>query len=173
MLTSLRAILRGAVRTLGVERAAKAALIAEMWPEVVGPSAAAHSRILGVRGAVVLAEAEAGPWAQDLSAQRGRYLAEINRRFGSEVVTEMRFRQTPLPIPAAEPGRVDAQREAAGDRQGAQPPGGETVLSPEDQAAVERAVGQIEDPEIREGARRAMTSQLQWQKRHTAEGDRQ
>jgi len=173
MLTSLRAILRGAVRTLGVERAAKAALIAEMWVEVVGPPAAAHSRLLGVRGTVVLAEAEAGPWAQDLSAQRGRYIAEINRRFGSEVVTEIRFRQTPVPFPAAQPGRVDAQREAAGDRQGAQPPGGETVLSPEDQAAVERAVGQIEDPEIREGARRAMTSQLQWQKRHTAEGDRQ
>ena len=172
MLTSLRAILRGAARTLGVERAANAAMIQEMWTDVVGPSAAAHSRTLGVRGTVLLAEAEAGPWTQDLSAQRGRYITEINRRFGSEVVTEIRFRQTTIPFPAARPGSAAAQRGAAGDRGGAEPPTDETALSPEDLVAVERVVAEIRDPEIREGARRAMMSQLRWQKRQKALGDK-
>lgn len=173
MLTSLKAILRGAARTLGVERAANAALIEEMWVEVVGPAAAAHSRILGVRGTVVLAEAEAGPWTQDLSAQRGRFIGEINRRFGSQIVTEIRFRQTTVPFPAAHPGRPSPPRPAD-DRVGAEEPRvEETAVSPEDLAAVERTVAEIQDPEIREGARRAMVSQLKWRNRQKAEGERQ
>lgn len=171
MLTSLRAILRNAARTLGVERAANAALIAQMWAEVVGPSAAAHSRILGVRGTVVLAEAEAGPWAQDLSARRGGYIAEINRRLGSAVVTEIRFRQATLPIPGTSLAVTDAQRQAEGSAAWART-ADESTPSRAELAAVDRAVEEIEDPDIREAARRAMVSQLKWRKRQEAGNER-
>ncbi len=168
MLTSLRAILRGAARSLGVERAARAALIEEMWGEVVGPAAAAHSRILGMRGTVLLAEAEAGPWAQELSAQRGRYTREINRRLGLEAVTEMRVRQATTPFPASwvegsafqHPATIEGGRPATQET--------EWELSADELKAVEQVVAEIADPEIRESARRAMMSQLKWQKRQTA-----
>jgi hypothetical protein len=160
VLTSLRAILRGAAKSLGVERAANAALIEEMWADVIGPEGAAHCRMAGLRGTVVLADAEAGPWAQELSARRGRIIVEINRRLGGGVVTEIRFRQTgrplpPTPAPAspARPGR-EPEREAVGAG----------VVSPDELAAVERVVAEIGDAEIREGARRAMISQLKWRK---------
>jgi len=152
MLTPLRNILRQAARMLGVERAAYAALIAEMWPEVVGREAAAHSRPVGLRAGVLLADAEGPMWAQDLSARRARIAAELNRRLAGAVVKEIRFRQVP-PGPA---------------RAGAQTP--PTVVerepSPEDLAAAERASAQIADPEVREAARKAMVSQLVWRKRH-------
>jgi hypothetical protein len=163
MLTSLRAILRGAARSLGVERAAHAALIEEMWATVVGPEAAAHCRVRGLRGTVVLAEAEAGPWAQELSARRGQYIAEINRRLGGRVVSEIRVAQAVLPFPpaagAGAPGLArDERREGAA---------GGAQLSPAEMEAVERAVAEISDPEIRAGARRAMISQLKWRKGRT------
>jgi len=170
MLTSLRAILRNAARTLGVERAANAALIAQMWAEVVGPPAAAHSRILGVRGTVVLAEAEAA-WAQDLSARRGGYIAEINRRLGSAVVTEVRFRQATGSIPGTGLAATDAQRQAEGSAAGERT-ADESTLSREELAAVDRAVEEIGDPDIRDGARRAMVSQLKWRKRQEAGNER-
>jgi len=158
VLTSLRAILRGAAKSLGVERAANAALIEEMWADVVGPAAAAHCRPAGLRGTVLLAEAEGGPWVQEISARRGRFIAEINRRLGGHVVTELRVTQTAIPFPAAAEG-------------GAQPAGGEPggeaaagALSPAELDAVERAVAEINDPEIREGARRTMISQLKWRR---------
>ena len=166
MLTSLKAILRGAARSLGVERAANAAFIEELWPDIVGADAAAHSRVAGVRGTVVLADTEAGPWIQELSARRGRYVAEINRRLGGESVTDIRFR--PVFSPAVPSGGADARREGR-DRaaRGAVSAGGseETPLSAEEAAAVERAVSEIGDPELREGARRAMASQLRWRRR--------
>lgn len=160
MLTSLRAILRGAARSLGVERAAYAALIEEMWPEIVGPEGAAHSRPAGLRGSVLLAEVESGIWAQELSAQRGRFTAEINRRLGAQVLTEMRFRQT------SDWTARTVARAAAGAAAGQGPAAGEQDLTPEEVAAVDRAAAEIADPEVREAARRAMLSQVRWRKRH-------
>jgi hypothetical protein len=174
MLTSLKAILRGAARSLGVERAANAALIEEMWGDIVGAAAAAHSRVASVRGTVVLADTEAGPWIQELSAQRARYVAEINRRLGGAVVTDIRFRPT-----SAHPalfGGADPRRDTGGQTTGhpAAGEGGEELpLTAEDAAAVERAVSEIGDPEIREGARRVMVSQLRWRRRRdTGAGER-
>lgn len=153
MFTSLRAILKGAARALGVERAAYAALIEEMWPEVVGATAAEHSRPTGLRGDVLVADAEAGMWAQELSAQRSRYMAEINRLLGSHVVTEIRFRQVAGWSVRERPHRSgDSEVE-------------ENQLSAEEIAAVERTAEEISDPEVREAARRAMLSQARWRKR--------
>ncbi len=154
MLTSLRALLRTAARSLGVERAAHAALIAEMWPEIVGAEAAAHSRPAGLRADVLLAEAEVGPWAQELSAQRTRWIAAINQRLGAPVVTEIRFRQVA--------GWVARGQAARDDGGGAQ----DVELTAEEREDVERAVSEIRDAEVRDAARRAMVSQMQWRKRH-------
>lgn len=178
MLTSLRSILRNAARSLGVERAANAALIEEMWPDVIGTSAAAHSRVLGLRGTVLLAEADAGLWAQELSARRGHVIAEINRRLGGAVVTEIRFRQTTQPVAPA--GLRSAGEREEGERRaaGAEPPAGTRAgaaaleaegLSAEEKDAVEGVVAEITDPELRERARRAMISQLKWRRDRTEE----
>jgi hypothetical protein len=45
-------------------------------------------------------------------------------------------------------------------------------VSPDEIAAVERVVAEIGDAEIREGARRAMISQLKWRKGRMASGER-
>ncbi len=168
MLTSLRAILRSAARSLGVERAAHVALVTEMWGEVVGPAAAAHSRVLGMRGTVLLTEAAAGPWAQELSAQRGRYTREINRRLGREAVTEMRVRQATTVFPLSQVEGAASQHTATTEGGRPAPQEAEWELSADELTAVEQVVAEIADPEIREGARRAMTSQLKWQKRQKA-----
>lgn len=163
MLTSLRAILRAAARSLGVERAAYAALIEELWPEIIGSDAAAHTRPVGLRGTTLLvdADAEAGLWAQELSAQRAKFVTEINRRLGAKAVTEIRFRQTTAPgvFPAFVKGKPVTPDEPA--------------LTPDEEAAIERAVGEIGDPEMREAARRAMTSQVRWRKRHAGDAGNQ
>jgi hypothetical protein len=139
-----------------------------MWADVVGAEGAAHCRMAGLRGTEVLADAEAGPWAQELSARRGRIIAEINRRLGGGVVTEIRFRQTGRPLPPAPVSALPRRpgREPEGEAAGA------GAVSPDEIAAVERVVAEIGDAEIREGARRAMISQLKWRKGRMASGER-
>lgn len=144
-----------AAKSLGVERAAYAALIQEMWPEIVGAEAAARSRPGALRGDTLLAEVEAGMWAQELSARRGQFTAEINRRLGTRVIADIRFTQV-AGWPKARPEEASSEG----------PRGAEPELTAEEQAAIERATEEIGDPEIREAARRAMTSQARWRKQH-------
>lgn len=154
MLTSLRSLLRVAAKTLGVERAALGALIAEMWPEVVGAEAAAHSRPAGLRGGVLVAEVAPGAWAQELSARRGGFVEELNRRLGTTAVSEIRFKQ----VAAWRPTGPAQPEGAAGPV--------DDTLSAAESAEVDRVASEIADPEVREAARKAMRSQLAWRKRH-------
>lgn len=153
MLTSLRAILRGAARSLGVERAAYAALIDEMWPEIIGSEAAPYTRPAGLKGAVLFVEVESGLWAQELSAQRAKFAQEINRRLGGTAVEEIRFRQCTGVFRPRRPEPAAEMQPAA-------------ELTSEEMAAVDHAVEAIKDSEVREAASRAMQSQLRWRKRH-------
>jgi hypothetical protein len=162
MLTALRQLLRGAARALGVERAAYTALIEEAWPAVVGPEAAAHSRPVDLRAGVLIAAVDPGMWMQELSARRGGFVAEINRRLGAGVVTEIRFTprmQSPVTSPPAAPAAPAAVAPAAGEVTA-------DDVTADELAAVERIVAEIADPEVREAARRAMRSQAAWRKRH-------
>ncbi len=151
-LTSLRTILRSAAAALGVERAAHEALIVEMWPEIAGADAAAHSRPAGLRGTTLLVDAEPGLWVQELSARRGRFTEEINRRLGGGVVSDIRIRSRTGA--AVEGAPADAGRVADD----------EATLSADELAMIDRAAAEIGDPELRETARRVMASQLRWRK---------
>jgi len=135
-----------------VERAAHEAFLAEVWPEIAGWEAAAHSRPAGLRGTTLLVDAEPGLWVQELSARRGRFTEEIARRLGRGVVADIRVRPRP--------GAATESAPAAHGRVGEEIP-----LSPDELAEVERAAAEIDDPELREIARRAMISQLRWRKR--------
>lgn len=157
MLTSLRALLRGVARSLGVERAAFLALIEEMWPELVGSEAGQRSTPVGLRGEVLIVEAQ-GMWAQELSVQRARIAAEINRRLGTRAVGEIRVRQV-----------VEVAARGTGPRRAGPSEPSVVVpeeLSPEEMAEVERAVAEVADPELRDAARRAWLRQRAWRKRH-------
>lgn len=151
--TALRAILRSAASALGLERAAHHALIAEMWAEVVGTEAAASSRPAELRGSTLIVDAEPGLWVQELSARRGRFVEEINRRLGTRVVGEIRIR------PRA---RTPEDSRSAGTQSEA---GEEVNLTPDELASIDRTVAEIADADLREAARRTMMNQLKWSKR--------
>lgn len=154
-LTSLRAILRSAAAAWGVERAAHEAMIVEMWADVAGAEPAAHSKPAGLRGTTLLVNTDPGLWVQELSARRGRFADEINRRLGARVVTDIRIRPQPNPISpppavAGSPLRIEAE------------------LSADEQDAITRTVAEIADPALRETARKVMADQMRWRKRQAA-----
>ncbi|HEY3249378.1 MAG TPA: DUF721 domain-containing protein [bacterium] len=152
MLTHLRTILRTAAKSLGVERAAYAAMAEEFWPEVVGPEAAAATRVTGLRAGTLLVDAQPGMWAQELSVRRTQLAASLNQILGAPIVQDIRIRQRAFTPPRSTTAAV----VAAGDSE---------ELSAEDRAMIEQAAAEIEDPELREITRRAMLSQARWRRR--------
>jgi hypothetical protein len=154
-LTSLRAILRSAAAAWGVERAAHEAMIVEMWADVAGAESAAHSTPAGLRGTTLLVNTDPGLWVQELSARRGRFADEINRRLGARVVTDIRIRpqanvSSPSPAISAPTVRIEAE------------------LSAEERGTIEQTVAEISDPALRETARKVMADQMRWRKRQAA-----
>jgi hypothetical protein len=155
-LTHLRTILRSAAKSLGVERAAHAALAAEIWPDVVGPEAAAATRVDGLRAGTLLVSAQPGLWAQELSARRSQLAAALNAALGGSVIEDIRIRQRQF-----EPTQLTRPTQLT------QSPAGQAEdMSAEERAAIERAAAEIEDPELREITKRAMTSQARWRRAH-------
>jgi len=130
-------------------------MIVEMWADVAGAEGAAHSKPVGLRGTTLLVNTDPGLWVQELSARRGRFADEINRRLGARVVTDIRIRpqaNATSPPPAVAGGTVRIATE----------------LSAEEQGAIERAVAEIADPALREMARKVMADQMRWRKRQAA-----
>jgi hypothetical protein len=130
-------------------------MISEMWEDVAGADAAAHATPAGLRGTTLLVDADPGLWVQELSARRGRFADEINRRLGARVVTDIRIRPrafavSPPPTAAEESVRTDSELSAA------------------EHATIDHTVSEIDDPALRETARKVMADQLRWRKRHAA-----
>jgi hypothetical protein len=158
-LTHLRTILRSAAKSLGVERAAHAALAAEMWPDVVGPEAAAATRVDGLRGGTLLVSAQPGLWAQELSARRSQLAAALNAALGGPVIDDIRIRQRQFE--PTQPTRPTQPTQSLATED----------IGDEARAAIERAAGEIEDPELREITTRAMISQARWKRQRTGTQD--
>ncbi len=84
---------------MDLERAISSAEIAEIWPEIVGPEVAAHSRPTGVRGDVLHAEVESSVWSQQLQPQIPAILRALRGRLGARAPRELRFRVGYNPAP--------------------------------------------------------------------------
>lgn len=89
------ATLERLLRRLGLERAVRERLSLVVWPEVVGPYAARHTRPLLVRRGVLLVQVSASVWAQELSLMKARLLAGLNERLGGRVLKDLRFSVDP------------------------------------------------------------------------------
>ena len=66
--------------------------VAEAWPEIVGPEAAAHSRPVLLRGPVLEVEVDASVWSQQLQMRRPEILARLRERLGSAAPRDLRLR---------------------------------------------------------------------------------
>jgi predicted nucleic acid-binding Zn ribbon protein len=77
---------------LGLDMAARAFKVGELWGEVVGQPGAQHSRPVGVRGDVLEISVDSSVWCHQLQLEKGRLLAGLRARLGDEAPADIRFR---------------------------------------------------------------------------------
>jgi len=77
---------------LGLDAAARAFRVGELWGEVVGEPGRAHSRPVGVRGAVLEVSVDSSVWCHRLQLEKGRLLAGLREHLGDGAPTDIRFR---------------------------------------------------------------------------------
>ena len=128
--------------SLGPQYRQQLALMA--WPQIAGPTVAAHARAEAVRDGVLIVLTDSPAWAQELQLRRRDLVARVGAQVGEGVIRDIRFRS----------GR--GRREAG--KAGREPKPSEMRLSGRQQRDIKRAAAHIEAPELRERAERAFVS---------------
>ncbi|MDJ0387622.1 DciA family protein [Roseomonas sp. E05] len=123
----LAALLPRLTRPVFKRRSPAAAHLMTDWPEIVGPALAAQSVPLRLTGGTLTLRCT-GPMAMELQHMAPQLAARINTAMGQRLVERLRFVQGSMPAPAPK-----ARRPAP-------------VKLP---ASVDRALEEIEDPELR------------------------
>lgn len=155
----LGAVLADLVRRLGVSKRIEAYRALDLWPEVVGPVLARHSRAEGIEFAVLRVAAENGSWATELAFHKSAILRELQRR-GVRGIRSLRVDVSP----AWHNGAAD---EEAGDGRAASSPiQGE--LLPEAAAALRELEAAGVDRQLIDRWRRLVSAQLRRRERLAA-----
>ena len=145
------ALLDGLFRRLGLVNEARAWRALAAWPRAAGEELSRRTRAERLQGTTLVVRVTSSSWANELGYLKAGLLAKLRATPGGEGVTDLRFQPGPLDdIPVASPAVRSSGEEAK-----APISGGATV--PED-PAIEKALGEIADPEVREELRRLIAS---------------
>ncbi len=136
-LKSLRAVIEESLRQPEGDRSFRDLSCTRYWPEVVGETVAAATRVQGLRDGVLLVAAKTSTWAFELTFFKDAYRRGLNERVGKPVVRDIRFRV----------GRVEESARPGPAPQPAPPPA--DPLPQEMRAEVERIAAPVTDPNLR------------------------
>jgi hypothetical protein len=115
-------------------------LIAQ-WGQIVGPQIALHTTPREIRGRTLWVVVDSSTWLHELTLLKPLLLEKLVPVAGKAAVQDVRFVIDEVPAPESPPERRLPQS---------------TVLDPEAEAALDRAVSVIADAELRESARRLL-----------------
>ena len=114
-----------------------------VWPDIVGPDLAKHSRPLVLAGKSLVVQVESPVWAASMRQRHQAILTRFKEVVGMQQVDEIRVRVSPTPLPV---GPTEASRAPA------QP----VTKAAADSIALTAAA--IEDPSLKEALMRLYSS---------------
>lgn len=117
------------------------------WAAVAGHLVATHSRPLRLRRQQLTVAAESPAWLHQLRYLEPMLLTQIQRLFGPELVTELRWVVGPVVDAPSNPSHASSSQPAA-------------PLSAETDELIRDAVAPLADPAVAEAARRLLRKAL-------------
>lgn len=129
----------------GLTQRSLSSLCAELWPQVVGPWYASHTRVIGLREKELSVWCETPALAQQLQYDQVTVITRLNERLGGEHLTSLRpasvgpqwQRQSLLNTPETPPTVSEAELAAI-------------KLTEDEVAFVARAAAEIRDPALQQ-----------------------
>lgn len=138
---NVRGVVKGTLHRLNLDTRMREYAVWGVWDKAVGDAIAHQAQPAFVRGGILFVKCSSSAWMQQLHFMKGKIRDELNRLLGQEVVKEIRFQIGPVSRSPAGESVVDQQ---------------EVVLDDAEQVRIDEALRPLEDPEIREIARRIM-----------------
>jgi len=88
---SIASIIARGLQDLGIARKVKQASIEHLWPELVGPEVAAHTRVIKVDLGRLFVAVDSPVWRQELLFHRSEFLQKLNTALGESVISDIMF----------------------------------------------------------------------------------
>ena len=139
---NLRPVLKEALRRLNLDAGMKGYAVWGVWDKIVGETVAEQAQPAFVRRGILFVKCSSPAWMQELQFMKEMILEGLNRQLGRGVIKEIRFQIGVVSRPLK-------GGEAADDR--------EVVLDEGQRQRMEEALRPLQDPEVREIARRILT----------------
>ncbi len=77
--------------SLGIARKVKQASVEHLWPDLVGPEIAGHTRVLKIDAGRLFVLVDSPAWRQELLFQKDVFIARINEELAEELVSDIMF----------------------------------------------------------------------------------
>lgn len=87
----IASILNRQLTQTGVARKVKEASVEHLWPEIMGPEVAQHSRVTRNDSGRVFVAVDSPEWRQELLYRREAIIEILNGRLGGDVVSDILF----------------------------------------------------------------------------------
>ncbi len=88
--TGIRQVVDGYLRSKGLVKLSREALVPIIWAEVVGPWYRKHTEVLRVEGGVIMVRCDSSARAQQLQLDSARIIDAINERLEAKAIKEIR-----------------------------------------------------------------------------------
>jgi len=86
-------ILARYMRTSGLKQKLRSSEVYDCWPEVAGPEACEHSRVVGFNNCVLYVEVDSAPWLQMLATfKKAELLTGIKQLMSGVRVKDIKFK---------------------------------------------------------------------------------
>ena len=154
----LGSLLDGVLANLDLRTRFREHLAVMSWPQIVGPTVAAHSEAEAVRDGVLLVATDSPAWAHELQMRQQELLRILADRLGPGVIRQIHFRSG-----------LRRRRQQSSRQRGATLRPAEFKLSGRQEKRVAEAASKVEDEELRLRVQRALTSLAriaEWRKQH-------
>jgi hypothetical protein len=151
-LDKLSLTLGSLMRARGLQSRLSEYRIFGQWEKTVGSLIACHAQPVSVRGSKLFLAVDSPAWMQQLSLLRPEIINKVNKSLGKHAIREIGLNL----------GQISVVRSRDEEELGAA-----VDLSADERAKIERTVGDIRDPYVRQALRRVMEKDLSRKKQKT------
>lgn len=141
-LTTAAEILGKAAGRLKIDEGMRLYRLWDLWPGIVGASLADHARPMRWQGRNLVIRVEHPAWMQELGFLKQQIREKIDGAFPEAKIRAIRFEVGELPSPPKGATKAAARKLRE--------------LDEDELEYIEQALGEIDDPDTKEAARRAM-----------------
>lgn len=142
----ISSILPRIIKTFGLESNLQLRKLSNSWVQIVGDTIALHSSPERLRQEILYVAVDSPIWMQQLSFFKKELIEKVNRETGKKLISDIRFIVGDVKIPES---TIDIRQSTV------------KLLTPEDMEEIEQSVAAINDHEIKESVKKAITKALQ------------